>query len=135
MEEKFDIPPPLLSVDDIRHPKNVLKFKEIPILPIGESLKDVIKRLTPFWESFKSTYLKDNLNHLIVAHSNSLRAIVMILEKLTVEEILNLNIPTGVPIVYEIDSQLNILSKKILLNKKELEKRNLNIINQGKKNE
>ena len=59
----------------------------------------------------------------------------MILENLTVEEILNLNIPTGVPIVYEIDSQLNILSKKILLNKKELEKRNLNIINQGKKNE
>lgn len=131
----FDIPPPLLSEDDIRHPKNVLKFKEIPILPIGESLKDVIKRLTPFWESFKSTYLKDNLNHLIVAHSNSLRAIVMILENLTVEEILNLNIPTGVPIVYEIDSQLNILSKKILLNKEELEKRNLNIINQGKKNE
>ena len=75
----YNTPPPLLLEGDIRHPKFEKKFKDIEgILPIGESLKDVIERLNPFWEIYLK-YLTTNIgNHLIVAHSNSLRAIIKI---------------------------------------------------------
>ena len=99
-----DAPPPLLTLDDVRHPIfKVENLKDIDgDLPGGESLKDVIHGLNPFWDEFLKN-LKDNLgNHLIVAHSNSLRAIVKILDKLSNKVIRNtsVNIPTGVPLLY-----------------------------------
>ena len=78
----YDIPPPQLSNDDKRHPKFNKKFKNIKNeLPTGESLKQVIDRLNPFWKNFSKNIKNNRGNHLIVAHSNSLRAIVKILDK------------------------------------------------------
>ena len=97
----YDVPPPLLTLDDVRHPIFNEKFKDIDeILTFGESLKDVIHRLNPFWDEFLKN-LKDNLgNHLIVAHSNSLRAIVKILDKLSNKEIISVNIYRCTFIIY-----------------------------------
>jgi len=129
----YDIPPPLLSEDDERHPKLNENFKNIDgKLPIGESLKNVVERLNPFWEYyFKS--MKDNPgNHLIVAHSNSLRAIVKILDKLSDKEIVSVNIPTGVPLVYTFDNDFNILNKEYLIDEAKLKEKQEIVLNQGK---
>ena len=85
----FDISPPLLDIDDERHPKFNKKFKHIENLPLGESLKDVTDRIRPFWKRYINNISKTGGNHLIVAHSNSLRAIIKILEKLSSENYLN----------------------------------------------
>lgn len=131
----FDISPPKLEIDDSRHPRFNEKFKFIKPteLPSGESLKDVITRLKPFWDDFKVTRFNKDENHLIVAHSNSLRAIIKILEKLTPLEIMKINIPTGVPLVYELDVNFEIRSKKYLINKDKLEMKKESIIQQGRK--
>jgi 2,3-bisphosphoglycerate-dependent phosphoglycerate mutase len=129
----YDIPPPLLSNDDPRHPKFNEKFQSIKgDLPIGESLKDVIDRLHPFWEDYLSSIKRSNGNHLIVAHSNSLRAIVKTLDKLSKNEIISVNIPTGVPLVYTLDKNLNVVSKEYLIDKDELKIRQEIVANQGK---
>tara|TARA_Y100000588_G_scaffold47439_1_gene44738 strand:+ start:176 stop:916 length:741 start_codon:yes stop_codon:yes gene_type:complete len=129
----YDIPPPLLSEDDERHPKFNKSFKDIDgELPIGESLKNVVERLSPFWEYyFKS--IKDNPgNHLIVAHSNSLRAIVKILDQLSDKEIVSVNIPTGVPLVYTFDNNFNVLNKEYLIDEAKLQEKQKIVENQGK---
>ena len=129
----YDIPPPLLSEDDERHPKFNENFKNIDgELPIGESLKNVVERLSPFWKYyFKS--IKYNLgNHLIVAHSNSLRAIIKILDKLSDKEIISVNIPTGVPLVYTFDNNFNVLNKEYLIDKVKLKEKQEIVLNQGK---
>jgi len=129
----YDIPPPLLQENDDRHPKLNKKFKDINSdLPVGESLKNVIDRLKPFWEQYVKNLVKNEGNHLIVAHSNSLRAIVKILEKLNKKEIISINIPTGVPLVYNLDSALNVIKKQYLINEKELEEKQKIVMNQGK---
>ena len=78
-------------------------------------------------------YLKENYgNHLIVAHSNSLRAIIKVLDKLSDKEIIGVNIPTGVPLVYTLDTSLNVLSKEYLISRKELKIKQEIVENQGK---
>ena len=130
----FDIPPPPLKENDKRHPKFDKAFQDIERinLPTGESLKNVIKRLVPFWEMYKNFIINNKGNHLIVAHSNSLRAIVKILDKLTDDEIMNVNIPTGVPLVYTFDNDDNVITKKYLLNEEELLLRQELVARQGK---
>ena len=129
----YDIPPPLLSEDDERHPKFNENFKNIDgELPIGESLKNVIERLSPFWEYYFKN-MKDNpSNYLIVAHSNSLRAIVKILDKLSDKEIISVNIPTGVPLVYTFDNNFNVIDKEYLIDKDKLKEKQEIVANQGK---
>ena len=129
----YDTSPPLLSEDDERHPKLNKKFKDIDgDLPIGESLKNVIDRLEPFWNQYFK-YIKKNLgNHLIVAHSNSLRAIVKILDKLSEEEIVSVNIPTGVPLVYTFDANFNVIDKEYLIDETKLKEKQAVVANQGK---
>jgi 2,3-bisphosphoglycerate-dependent phosphoglycerate mutase len=129
----YDIPPPLLDNNDDRHPKFNDKFKNIDgPLPRGESLKNVIDRLEPFWKGY-TTHLKENSgNHLIVAHSNSLRAIVKALDKLSDKEIISINIPTGVPLVYTLDRNLSVINKEYLISQEELEAKQGAMINQGK---
>lgn len=132
----FDIPPPLLEIDNKRHPRFNEKFKIIDDdLPRGESLKDVIKRLLPFWIKYKDEIKKNVGSHLIVAHSNSLRAIIKILEDLSDDQIISVNIPTGVPLVYDCDKNFNIINKQYLIGEKELVEKQEIIINQGKANE
>lgn len=131
----YRVPPPLLDLDDKRHPRFNKNFDYIgTALPSGESLEDVVQRLAPFWKDYTRFLQRDLGNHLIVAHSNSLRAIIKILENLSEEDIISLNIPTGVPLVYSLDNELKIKSKKYLISSRELKKKQLQIINQGKKN-
>jgi len=130
----YDIPPPMLSEDDKRHPKfdNKFNFIDSKNLPSGESLKMVIDRLIPFWETFKKNHFQFDKNHLIVAHSNSLRAIVKILDKLSEEEIISINIPTGVPLVYNFDKNFNVINKYYLIDDAKLKEKQNIIANQGK---
>ena len=88
--------------------------------------------MNPFWDDYLSNIQKSNGNHLIVAHSNSLRAIVKILDKLSNDEIISVNIPTGVPLVYTLDKNLNAISKEYLIDKDELKARQDMVVNQGK---
>lgn len=129
----YNTAPPLLRGDDKRHPKFNPKFKKIKgPLPAGESLENVVKRLRPFWENY-FIKIKENLgNHIIVAHSNSLRAIVKILDRMSDKEIVSINIPTGVPLVYSFDDSFNIVDKKYLIDSDELKKKQEVIANQGK---
>jgi 2,3-bisphosphoglycerate-dependent phosphoglycerate mutase len=129
----YDIPPPLLLEDDKRHPKLNEKFKNIDgDLPIGESLKNVIDRLKPFWKEYVNNIIQNEGNHLIVAHSNSLRAIIKILDNLSDKEIISVNIPTGVPLVYTIDKNLNVIDKQYLIDGKVLKAKQEIVANQGK---
>ena len=128
----YDIAPPLLSDNDKRHPRFNAKFRIIENLPTGESLKNVIDRLNPFWNQYVEN-IKENLgNHLIVAHSNSLRAIVKILDQLSDEEIVSVNIPTGVPLVYEFDDNFNVIHKEYLIDQAKLKEKQAIVVNQGK---
>ena len=112
----YDVVPPLLESNDKRHPKFNLVFKNIEAeLPSGESLKNVIDRLNPFWENYFENIKKNLGNHLIVAHSNSLRAIIKILENLSDEEIMSVNIPTGVPLIYTFNNDFKIINKSFLI--------------------
>jgi len=129
----YDIPPPSLDVHDERHPRFNDKFKDIKgEFPTGESLKNVIDRLKPFWDNYVNYIIQSKGNHLIVAHSNSLRGIVKILDQLSEEEIMSVNIPTGVPLVYTLNERLEVISKEYLLGKKELKAKQAVVINQGK---
>ncbi len=129
----FDISPPKLDFNDKRHPRFNKKFSNINhTLPSGESLKDVIDRLNPFLKNYIEK-IKNNLgNHLIVAHSNSLRAIVKILDNLSKNEIIEVNIPTGVPLVYEFNLDFKIMNKEYLINIDDLKERQDKIKIQGK---
>ncbi len=120
----YDVVPPLLESNDKRHPKFNLVFKNIEAeLPSGESLKNVIDRLNPFWENYFENIKKNLGNHLIVAHSNSLRAIIKILENLSDEEIMSVNIPTGVPLIYTFNNDFKIINKSFLIDEKDLIKK------------
>ena len=129
----YDTPPPLLDNNDKRHPKFNDKFNNIDgDLPRGESLKNVIDRLEPFLKDYMVNLKKNAGNHLIVAHSNSLRAIVKILDQLSSKEIISINIPTGVPLVYTLDKNLTVLNAKYLIDPEELAAKQDLVINQGK---
>ena len=118
----YDIPPPLLELSDERHPKNDPRYANIPAdqLPCGESLKDTLHRLLPYWHSTLAPALHAGQKILVVAHGNSLRALVQYLDNLSNEEILQLNIPTGVPLVYELDEELKPIKREYLGEKKSL---------------
>jgi len=128
----YDVAPPLLSNDDERHPKFNEKFKNIENMPTGESLKNVIDRLNPFWNQYLANIKENPGNHLIIAHSNSLRAIVKILDQLSDDEIVSVNIPTGIPLVYEFDDNFNIIHKEYLIDQAKLKEKQAIMVNQGK---
>jgi 2,3-bisphosphoglycerate-dependent phosphoglycerate mutase len=104
----YDVPPPSLSKDDERYPARdpryaLLKPEEIPLT---ESLKDVVTRLLPYWHGSIAPAFRDGKRVLIVAHGNSLRALVKFLDGISDEKIVELNIPTGIPLVYELKNDL-----------------------------
>ena len=129
----YDIPPPLLDMDDKRHPRFNDKFKNIlSELPVGESLKNVIDRLKPFWAKYVNHMSENKGDHLIEAHSNSLRAIVKILDQLSDKEIISVNIPTGVPLVYTFDKNFHVIDKEYLIDEDKLKEKQEIVANQGK---
>ncbi|MEJ0084820.1 MAG: 2,3-diphosphoglycerate-dependent phosphoglycerate mutase [Pseudomonadota bacterium] len=104
----YDIPPPPLASDDPRHPLNDRRYANIDprVLPASESLKDTLARVLPFWNDRIVAELKAGKNVLVAAHGNSLRAMVKMLDNVSEADITELNIPTGVPLVYELDDNL-----------------------------
>ncbi|EHL14877.1 2,3-bisphosphoglycerate-dependent phosphoglycerate mutase [Peptoanaerobacter stomatis] len=106
----FDVPPPPLDDDDERNVKFDPKYKNLnpSDLPKGESLKDTINRVIPFWDSDISKDIKEGKNVIIAAHGNSLRALIKYLLNIDNQRILDLNLPTGVPLIFEIDKDLKI---------------------------
>lgn len=112
----YDIPPPPLSADDERHPRHDNRYRTVDpdSLPGAESLKDTLIRVKPYWDETITPWLKRGKTVLIAAHGNSLRALVKMLDNVSEEDIVGLNIPTGVPLVYELDDQLNAIDRKFL---------------------
>jgi 2,3-bisphosphoglycerate-dependent phosphoglycerate mutase len=112
----YDIPPPALTSDDPRHPGRDPRYASMPVadLPLTESLKDTVLRFLPFWDDTIAPAIHDGKRVLIAAHGNSLRALVKYLDRMSDEEIVELNIPTGVPLVYELDERLNAKGRRYL---------------------
>jgi 2,3-bisphosphoglycerate-dependent phosphoglycerate mutase len=112
----YDIPPPPLSLDDPRHPRFDARYADVDpaSLPAAESLKDTLARVLPYWDSRIVPELRANKNVLIVAHGNSLRALVKMLDTMSESDIVEFNIPTGIPILYELDEQLQSLGRRFL---------------------
>lgn len=130
----FDVEPPALEDDDPRNPKNQEMFKNVPAeeLPATESLKTCIARVVPYFKEVIAPDIKAGKNVLIAAHGNSLRSLVMYLDNMTEDEILGLNIPTAVPLVYELDEDLKPLGHKYLISEEELKAKMEAVANQGK---
>jgi 2,3-bisphosphoglycerate-dependent phosphoglycerate mutase len=104
----YDIPPPALAADDERHPRFDPRYSGVAPqdLPATESLKDTLARVLPYWHARIAPELRSGRNVLVVAHGNSLRAMVKMLDEVSESEIVELNIPTGVPLLYELDAEL-----------------------------
>jgi 2,3-bisphosphoglycerate-dependent phosphoglycerate mutase len=103
----YDLPPPALAADDPRHPRFELRYRELPpdSLPATESLKDTLARVERCWRERLVPALAGGRDLLVVAHGNSLRALVKMLDGISDADIVGLNIPTGVPLVYELDGR------------------------------
>lgn len=112
----YDVPPPPLALDDPRHPRFDPRYADLDpkLLPASESLKDTLARVLPFWETRVVPELRSNKNVLVVAHGNSLRALVKMLDLMSESEIVEFNIPTGIPMLYELDEQIQPTSRRFL---------------------
>jgi 2,3-bisphosphoglycerate-dependent phosphoglycerate mutase len=104
----YDIPPPALTVDDPRHPSHDPRYAKLTPeeLPATESLKDTVARFVPLWTDTIAPEIERGRKVLIAAHGNSLRALVKFLDGLSDQDVIELNIPTGIPLVYELDAGL-----------------------------
>ena len=112
----YDIPPPPLGLDDPRHPRFDPRYADVDSasLPAAESLKDTLSRVLPYWESRIVPELRAGKDVLIVAHGNSLRALVKMLDVMSESDIVDFNIPTGIPILYDLDEQLQTVGRRFL---------------------
>jgi 2,3-bisphosphoglycerate-dependent phosphoglycerate mutase len=112
----YDIPPPPLAASEPSHPGHDRRYANVPApeLPSAESLKDTLARVLPFWQSRIAPELKSGRNVLVAAHGNSLRAMVKMLDEVSDADIVELNIPTGVPLLYELDVNLKPVSSRYL---------------------
>ena len=110
----YDIPPPPLEEDDDRHPSHDPRYAGIENLPGAESLLLTLERVMPCWNELIVPDLKAGKDDLIAAHGNSLRALVKMLDAVSDEEITGFNIPTGVPLYYELDADLKPVSREFL---------------------
>ena len=130
----YDTPPPPLTPEDPGHPSHDRRYADIPRreIPVGESLKDTVARFLPYWESAIAPDIRAGRKVLIAAHGNSLRALVKHLENVSEQEILELNIPTGVPLVYTLNDELKPLQKMYLGDQNAIAAKAAAVANQGK---
>ena len=107
----YDTQPPALEKDDSRSPANDPRYKDLTDeeLPLTECLKDTVNRFLPYWHDVIAPALKQGKRIIVVAHGNSLRALVKYFDNISDEDIVSLNIPTGIPLVYELDENLKPL--------------------------
>lgn len=112
----YDIPPPPLALDDPRHPRFEPRYAAIDpqLLPATESLKDTLERVKPFWDERIAPQLLAGQNVLVTAHGNSLRALIKMLDDVPERDIVELNIPTGMPLLYELAADLKPLGHRYL---------------------
>jgi 2,3-bisphosphoglycerate-dependent phosphoglycerate mutase len=130
----YDVPPPALEPSDMRHPKFDPRYASLgpEQLPATESLKITLERVLPYWHSTLAPVIKSGRRVLIAAHGNSLRAMVKYLDKVSDAEIPELNIPTGVPLVYELDEELKPISHYYLGDPEAVAKAAAAVANQAK---
>jgi 2,3-bisphosphoglycerate-dependent phosphoglycerate mutase len=130
----YDIPPPPLDPGDPRLPARDPRYAKVPreLLPLTESLKDTVARFLPYWHETIAPSIKAKNRVLIAAHGNSLRALVKYLDNVSEAEILELNIPTGIPLVYELDDELKPLKKYYLGDQEAAARKAAAVANQGK---
>lgn len=130
----YDIQPPALKPTDPRNPALQDAYKGVAKeeLPLTECLKDTVARVVPYFEEVIKKDMIDGKKVIVAAHGNSLRALVKYLENISDEDIVNLNIPTGVPLVYELDENFKVLSKRYLGDQEAISKAMEAVKNQGK---
>jgi len=130
----YDVPPPALELDDPRHPRFDRRYAGLTAdeLPGTESLKLTLDRVLPYWHSAIAPSILSGKRVLIAAHGNSLRAMVKYLDNISDEAIVELNIPTGVPLVYELDADLKPLTHYYLGDPEQIKKAAEAVANQGK---
>ena len=131
----YDVPPPALDPSDDRWPGRDRRYADLKPeeVPRTESLKDTVARFLPYWHSTIAPCVKSGKRVLIVAHGNSLRALVKYLEDMSDEDIVALNIPTGIPLVYELDEELRHLRHEYLADPEVVRRQMAAVEAQGKK--
>jgi 2,3-bisphosphoglycerate-dependent phosphoglycerate mutase len=119
----YDVPPPPLSTDDERYPGRDPRYAPLKPhgIPLTESLKDVVDRFLPYWNEVIAPAVREGQRVLIVAHGNSLRGLLKFLDRISDEKIVEINIPTGIPLVYELDEDLTPLRSYYLGDRKKIE--------------
>lgn len=132
----YSTPPPPLKLNDPRHPQfdKIYEKIDLSMLPLSESLKDTFDRVIPLWNKTIVQNIKLNKKVLIVAHGNSIRALIKYIDDISDKKIVDLNIPTGVPLIYEFDNQLNPKKHYYLGNQDDIAQKTLAITNQIKSN-
>lgn len=130
----YDIQPPALEKSDERNPQNQVQYRneKKDQLPLTESLKDTVARVVPYFEEVIKKDMQAGKRIVIVAHGNSLRALVKYFDNLTDDEIVGVNIPTGVPLVYEFDDKFKVVKKYYLGDQAAIEAKMASVANQGK---
>ncbi len=130
----YDVPPPALEKNDPRSPRNDPRYKDLTEkeLPLTECLKDTVERFLPYWHETIAPVVKSGERVIIAAHGNSLRALVKYLDNIPDERIVSLNIPTGLPLVYELDDNLKPLKSCYLGDPEEVRRAMEAVANQGK---
>lgn len=129
----FDVRPPVLEENSKDNPRSQEQYRGInkEDLPLGESLKDTIERVVPYFNNVIKKDMLQGKRVLIAAHGNSIRALVKYLENLSEDEILEVNIPTGIPLVYEFDDDFNVVKKYYLGNAEAIAKKMASVAKQG----
>ena len=130
----YDVQPPALEPADERNPAGLPQYRgvESDQLPLTESLKDTVARAVPYYEEVIKPQIAAGKRVLIAAHGNSLRALMMYFEKMTPDEIAAVNLPTGIPLVYELDENLNLVGKSYLGDADAVAAKMQKVANQGK---
>jgi 2,3-bisphosphoglycerate-dependent phosphoglycerate mutase len=130
----YDIQPPALELDDLRHPRFDRRYANLTEaeLPRTECLKDTVSRMLPYWHKTIAPAVKSGKQIIVCAHGNSLRALVKYLDNIPDNEIVEFNIPTGIPLVYELDSDLHPLKIFYLGDPEAVRKAAEAVANQGK---
>jgi 2,3-bisphosphoglycerate-dependent phosphoglycerate mutase len=128
----YNIAPPALSPDDKRNPAIDRRYKLLAQIPVTESLKDTVERFLPYWNEVIAPAVQSRKRVLISAHGNTLRALVKHLDKVSDEDIINLNIPTGAPLVYELTDTLQPIRHYYLGDQKRIQRATEAVANQAK---
>lgn len=130
----YDVRPPALNVNDVRYAGNDPRYRSLTQdeIPLTECLKDTVTRFLPYWNSVIAPQVQSGKSVIIAAHGNSLRALVKYLDNISDDEILNCNIPTGIPLVYELDDNLHPIQNYYLGNSAEIQEAMQVVANQGK---